>query len=131
MLVDCKSLCPGIGLHFNGPARASSIPKIKGYILTATRDLNRILFYIPFCPAVEDTADDLSASLDFGKKKKKKSKSKDAEGGEAAGGDEEAEDLDDDLNLVSNILGSIRCRWLFLRPFCLQICSLYIRWLTL
>ena len=64
-------------------------------------------------------------------KKKKKSKSKDAEGGEAAGGDEEAEDLDDDLNLVSNILGSTRFQWLFLRPFCLQICSLYIRWLTL
>ena len=50
-------------------------------------------------PAVDDVgADDLAASLDFGKKKKKKSKSKDAEGAEGA----EAEmDLDDDLNLVS------------------------------
>ncbi|KAH7615872.1 hypothetical protein Ndes2526B_g09183 [Nannochloris sp. 'desiccata'] len=48
---------------------------------------------------VEDNAaEDIGASLDFGKKKKKKSKSKDAEGGEGAGDDGEM-DMDDDLNL--------------------------------
>lgn len=53
--------------------------------------------------AVKDVgAEDLAASLDFGKKKKKKSKiAEEGEGNGADGGEEAPDmDLDDDLNLV-------------------------------
>ena len=60
----------------------------------------------PFFTTVDDNIDgDMGSSLDFGKKKKKKTKVTFEEEEDGAGNADDAEaDMDDDLNLVSDLI---------------------------